>query len=69
MEKQFFKISKISCGHCVAAIQKELSGLEGVVRVEGDPGAKSVSVEWEPPATEARIKERLSEIGYPAESL
>jgi copper chaperone CopZ len=68
MKKSSFKISEISCGHCVAAIQKELSELEGVVRIEGDPGAKTVAVAWELPATEARIKEKLAEIGYPAAS-
>lgn len=68
MEKQSFRISNISCGHCVAAIQKELNELKGVMRIEGDPSAKFVSVEWELPATEARIKEKLSQIGYPAES-
>ena len=65
MQKQSFRIANISCGHCVAAIQKELSEVDGVVRIEGDPGAKSVSVQWELPATEARIRETLSEIGYP----
>jgi len=68
MEKQSFQISNISCGHCVAAIQKELTELEGIMRVEGDPGAKSVSIEWELPATAGRIKEKLSAIGYPAKS-
>jgi copper chaperone len=68
MEKQSFQIANISCGHCVAAIQKELSGMEGVVRIKGDPSAQSVSVEWELPATEARIRETLSEIGYPPQS-
>ena len=67
MEKQSFQISNISCGHCVAAIQKELNDLEGIVRIEGDPSTKCVSVEWELPATKTRIKEELSEIGYPTE--
>ena len=67
MEKQFFNISNISCGHCVAAIQNELSKMEGIARVEGDPGQKSVMVEWELPATEAVIKDKLSDIGYPAQ--
>lgn len=66
MERQTFTVSKISCGHCVAAIQKELIQMDGVVRVDGEPKDKSVSVEWEAPATQNRIEEKLAEIGYPA---
>jgi copper chaperone len=43
-----------------------LSELEGVATVEGDPGDKSVTVEFEAPATLEKIKETLKEINYPA---
>jgi len=65
MTKQTFSIPNISCGHCVMAIKNELSGLEGVAAVEGDPGDKSVTVEFEAPATLEQIKETLKEINYP----
>lgn len=48
----------------MAAIQKELVQMDGVVRVDGEPKDKSVSVEWEAPATRNRIEETLAEIGY-----
>ncbi|GEM_PF-107848 len=66
MEKKSFQIANISCGHCVAAIQRELGEVDGIVRIDGDPDAKSVTVQWESPATETGIKEKLTEIGYPA---
>ncbi|MGA7145039.1 MAG: heavy-metal-associated domain-containing protein [Desulfobacterales bacterium] len=66
MTKQTLSIPNISCGHCVMAIKNELSGLEGVATVEGDPGDKSVTVEFEAPATLEQIKETLKEINYPA---
>lgn len=66
MEKQIFKIKNISCGHCVATIQKELNEIEGVKQVNGDPQIKSVTVEWQSPATDSEIEGRLTEIGYPA---
>ncbi len=66
MTKQTFSIPNISCGHCVMAIKKELSELAGVSTVEGDPGSKSVTVEFETPATLEQIKETLKEINYPA---
>ena len=66
METTKFSIPNISCGHCVKAVQKELNAMEGVSSVEGDPGKKEVSVSWEAPATDEKIKAVLKEINYPA---
>ena len=66
MEKRTFTVPKISCGHCVAAIQKELHEMEGVTQANGDPQTKTVTVAWQPPATASEIEARLAEIGYPA---
>jgi copper chaperone len=66
MEKQTFTISNISCGHCVMTIKNELSELEGVKVVEGDPENKTITVEWETPTTLDRIRDILKEINYPA---
>jgi len=66
MEKTTFTIPNISCGHCVASIKNELSDLEGVNIVDGDPEMKSMTVAWEAPATLEIIKKHLSEINYPA---
>ena len=66
MEKQTFTIPNISCGHCVMTIKNELSELEGVTTVDGNPDSKSVTVEWEDPASLDKIKETLKEINYPA---
>jgi copper chaperone CopZ len=65
MEKQIFSIPNISCGHCVMAIKNELSELEGVNMVDGNPENKTVTVEWEAPTTLDRIKDILKEINYP----
>jgi copper ion binding protein len=66
MEKKTFSIPSISCGHCVNAIKTELNELDGVTAVEGDIEGKSVEVEWNTPATEDSIKNKLTEINYPA---
>jgi copper chaperone CopZ len=47
-------------------IKKELSEVEGVSKVEGDPGNKSITLEWDVPATLEKIQETLKEINYPA---
>ena len=66
METKTLSIPNISCGHCVNAIKKELGEVEGVSRVEGDPASKSVTLEWDAPATLEKIKDTLKEINYPA---
>jgi len=66
MERKTFSIPKISCGHCVMTITKELQELKGVRKVSGNPQFKSVDVEWEAPVTEAQIRATLNEINFPA---
>ena len=66
MEKHTFSIPNISCGHCVMSIKNELSELEGVKVVEGDPESKTITVEWEIPATVEGIRTILKDINYPA---
>jgi copper ion binding protein len=66
MEKKTFSIPNISCGHCVMAIKNELSELDGVSSVEGNPESKSIDVAWDAPITEDKIKDTLKEINYPA---
>jgi len=66
MEHKTFSIPKISCGHCVMTITKELKELNGVRKVEGNPQFKTVDVEWDVPATEAQIRATLNDISFPA---
>ncbi|MCK5228712.1 MAG: heavy-metal-associated domain-containing protein [Desulfobulbaceae bacterium] len=66
MEKQTFTIPNISCGHCVNSVKEELSELDGVAKVEGDAQKKKITVEWEAPATDEKIRDKLKEINYPA---
>lgn len=68
MNTQSLTIPNISCGHCVAAVKEELSELEGVASIEGDPENKTITVQWDQPATLADIKAKLMEINYPAAS-
>jgi copper chaperone CopZ len=48
------------------SIKNELSEMEGVKSVDGNPETKSIDVEWESPASLEKIKETLKEINYPA---
>ena len=66
METKTLTVPNISCGHCVMAIKNELREVAGVTKVEGDPAGKSITLEWDAPATLEKIKETLREINYPA---
>lgn len=66
METKTFTVPNISCGHCVMSIKKEFAEMEGVSKVEGDPAGKSITLEWDAPATLEKIKATLQEINYPA---
>ena len=66
MESKTFRISNITCGHCIMTIKNELCEIEGISNVEGDPEAKEITIEWEKPATLQKIKDTLKQITYPA---
>jgi copper chaperone len=62
-------VPNISCGHCTATIERELSELAGVQSVAADAATKQVVVEWDDAATPWQsVLDLLDEIGFPAES-
>lgn len=61
-----YSVPNISCDHCVMHIQKALQPLAGVKKVDVDLASKSVTVEFDSPATELQLRAVLAEIGYPA---
>ena len=66
MQNITYKIPAMHCDHCVMRIKNSLVTLEGVDVVETDLENKAVEVEFDSPATEELIREKLAEIGYPA---
>jgi copper chaperone len=66
MDKDTFKIPKISCGHCTRTIENELKELDGVSAVQSSIDEKTVTVEYRAPATRDKILSTLKEINYPA---
>lgn len=67
MESRVVFVPGISCGHCVAAIERELKTLPGVIEVTGDPLDRRVTVSWESPAQWDEVVAVLAELGYPPE--
>ncbi len=66
METKVITVPNISCGHCTAAIEEEISDLSGVSAVSAEESSKQVTIQFEAPATWQAISETLTEIGYPA---
>ena len=65
MTNKTFQVPNISCNHCVMTIKRELGELEGVASVTGDVETKTVTIEWDAPATWDGVKDLLTEINYP----
>ena len=62
------KIDGMSCGHCVARVEKALSKLEGVHVNRVDVG--SAELDYDPARTPfARIREALDDAGYMAQPI
>jgi copper chaperone len=62
------KAPDISCGNCVAHIEKDISELEGVESVKAEVDSKLVQVRYdETKLSQEQIDEAMDEAGYPAE--
>jgi copper chaperone len=68
METKTVRTPNMSCGHCVATIERELTEVPGVVSVQADLDRGSVTIRWESPATWSQLAALLTEIGYPPEA-
>lgn len=58
-----YSVPGVSCAHCKQAIEGEVSQVHGVVSVEVDVAAKTVSVVAEP-LDEAAVIAAIDEAGY-----
>ncbi len=61
-----YSIPNINCMHCVHTIKTEVGELEGVEAVEADVQSQQATIRFDSPATEAKIKDLLASINYPA---
>lgn len=63
MKTQTLKIEGMSCGHCVMALKKELSKVEGVTVTTAAVGSAEIVVD-ESKSTEAGIQAAVKEAGF-----
>ncbi|MEW6636538.1 MAG: cation transporter [Actinomycetota bacterium] len=65
MAEARFSVPDMSCAHCKAAIEGELSKLSGVERASADPDTKLVEVTYEESRVGTdRLKKAIESAGY-----
>ena len=64
-ETKTYTVPGIHCSHCAAAIQGEVSGVQGVDAVDVDVDAKVVTIRGEA-LSDAALREAIEEAGYQA---
>jgi copper chaperone CopZ len=66
MTKKTVNVPGISCGHCVATIEREVGEIDGVDSVKAEQTSRDVTIAWNPDATDwIAIEALLNEIDYP----
>lgn len=65
MTSKTVNVPAISCGHCVATIEREVGELAGVSSVDADQASRRVTISWDPETTDwVAIAELMKEINY-----
>ena len=65
MIERTFKVPEMSCGHCKAAVEGELSKLSGVERSNADLEKGTVEVSYdEGRVSEEQLKSAIEDAGY-----
>ncbi len=65
--KTTYQVGGMTCGHCVAAVKEELSGLDGVTDVDVElvaGGVSPVIVTTDQPLDEEKVRAAVDEAGY-----
>lgn len=67
MNQLVYRVPGMHCGHCEAAVKREVSAVEGVEAVDVDLDSKLVAVRGENLSDEA-LRAAIDEAGYDAEA-
>jgi copper chaperone len=63
-----FVAPDISCGHCVATVEKALGPLDGVQQVQANVDTKQVVVDFDPARISVdRLEAAMDDAGYPVQ--
>lgn len=61
-----YSVPAMHCNHCTHTVEMEVGELAGVQSVKADLEAHNVTITFDSPADEEKIKALLTEIEYPA---
>ncbi|MBY8855079.1 copper ion binding protein [Nocardia sp. CA2R105] len=64
MASSTYTVTGMTCGHCVASVQKEIGRIDGVTGVEVDLASGQVQVESADPVDQAAVAAAVDEAGY-----
>lgn len=65
MDKITLRVDGMSCGHCKAAVEKALKGLDGIQEAEADIAAKTVTVTYDAgKISRDDLAEAVADAGY-----
>ena len=65
MANKTVTVPGISCGHCVATIEREVAELAGVSSVKAEQNSREVTISWDPDTTDwVVIEDLMKEINY-----
>ena len=64
MSEQTYTVTGMTCGHCVASVTEEVSGIDGVTDVAVDLPTGAVTVTSTEPVDDADIRAAVQEAGY-----
>lgn len=59
-----YKVSGMTCGHCVSAVTAEVGGIDGVSDVKVDLATGVVTVTSAAPLEEQAVRDAVDEAGY-----
>lgn len=62
-----FKISSMTCGHCVSTIEKAIAAIDAKAVVSADVAQREITVQGD--LAEADISEALKAAGYESEKI
>lgn len=65
-ESKTVTVPGITCGHCVATIEREVANVDGVSSVSAEQLTRNVTISWDPETTDwVVIEKAMTEINYP----
>lgn len=62
--EQRYTVTGMTCGHCVSAVEREVSGIPGVAAVKVDLDTQTVLVTSDEALDEAVLDAAITEAGY-----